>query len=104
MSRPDLVFSALASPVRRETLLLLKDRPWSAGELADYFGISAPSMSRHLAVLKAAELVSEAREGNRIFYSVESEELAHSVGAFLSAVCPTQILGRRNRPAPEESP
>ena len=103
MPRPDLVFSALASPVRRETLLLLKDRPWSVGELADHFGIAAPSMSRHLSVLRAAALVTETREGNHVFYHVEAEALAHSVGAFLSAVCPTQIEGRRGRSAQGES-
>ena len=89
------VFRALADPTRRQILQELRDGERPAGDIAACFSISGPSISRHLAILKSAGLVAERRDGNRIFYRLESERLAHSVGDFLSAVCPTQILQRR---------
>src|SRR5258706_8910710 len=89
------VFRALADPTRRQILQELKDGPLAAGEIVARFDISGPSVSRHLALLKVAELVSERRDGNRIIYSLEGERLAHALGDFLSAVCPAQILERQ---------
>jgi DNA-binding transcriptional ArsR family regulator len=54
-------------------------------------------VSRHLAVLKAAGLVRDRREGNRILYALEGDRLALTVGGFLSAVCPAQVVLRRRR-------
>jgi DNA-binding transcriptional ArsR family regulator len=54
-------------------------------------------VSRHLSVLKAAGLVRERRDGNRILYSLVEERLAVCVGSFLSAVCPEQVVIRRRR-------
>lgn len=75
----------------------------AAGEIASRFSISAPSISRHLGVLKGAGLVTERRDANRILYSLAEERLAMCVGRFLSAVCPEQIVLRHTkwRPAPE---
>src|SRR5713101_1979595 len=89
-------FRALADPTRRQILQELKKGELSAGQIASYFSISGPSISRHLSILKSADLVSERREGNRIIYRLEPEQMASAVGDFLSAVCPTQILHRRN--------
>jgi DNA-binding transcriptional ArsR family regulator len=88
-------FRALADPTRRQILQELKQGEMSAGQIAAGFSISAPSISRHLSILKNADLISERREGNRIFYRLEPEQVAHSLGDFLSAVCPTQMLQRR---------
>src|SRR5258705_11571313 len=88
------VFSAIADPTRRETLQILKRGERSAGEIAARFPVSAPSISRHLAILKAADLVAERRQGNRIFYRLVPERVAHALGDLLSAVCPTPILRR----------
>jgi DNA-binding transcriptional ArsR family regulator len=55
----DLTLAALADPVRRRSIELLAERPRRAGELADALGVSAPVMSRHLRVLRSAELVEE---------------------------------------------
>ncbi len=55
----DLTLAALADPVRRRSIELLAERPRRAGELADAIGVSAPVMSRHLRVLRTAELVEE---------------------------------------------
>ncbi len=88
-------FRALADPTRRQILQELKKGELSAGQIAACFSISGPSISRHLFVLKSADLISERRESNRIIYRLEPEQLAHTVGDFLSAVCPTQIARRR---------
>jgi len=89
------VFRALADPTRRQILQELKAGELAAGQIAGFFEISGPSISRHLSILKHAGLITERRAGNRILYRLEPEELAGAVGDFLSAVCPTQILQRR---------
>jgi DNA-binding transcriptional ArsR family regulator len=55
----NLTLAALADPVRRRSVELLAERPRRAGELAEALGVSAPVMSRHLGVLRRAELVDE---------------------------------------------
>ena len=91
------VFRALADPTRRQILQDLRDGELAAGEIASRFSISGPSISRHLTVLKAAGLVQERREANRIYYRLVEERLAVSVGNFLSVVCPEQVVLRHNR-------
>src|SRR5215471_20961320 len=91
------VFRALADPTRREILQELRSGELAAGEIVARFSISGPSISRHLALLKAADLVRERREGNRILYRLQPETLAAAVGNFLSAVCPTQHVARLRR-------
>ena len=91
------VFRALADPTRRQILQDLRAGELAAGEIAARFPISGPSISRHLSVLKAAGLVQERREANRIYYSLVEERLAVSVGNFLSAVCPEQVVLRHRR-------
>lgn len=61
---------ALADPIRREILTLLKGGRVSAGEIADHFPVTAASISRHLSVLKEADLVRDTREGQFIFYEL----------------------------------
>jgi DNA-binding transcriptional ArsR family regulator len=89
------VFRALADPTRRQILQDLKDGELPAGEIVSRFSISGPSISRHLSVLKAADLISERRAGNKIYYRLEAEGIAGVLGDFLSKVCPTQVLQRR---------
>jgi DNA-binding transcriptional ArsR family regulator len=91
------VFRALADPTRRQILQDLRDGELAAGDIGARFPISGPSVSRHLSVLKAAGLVRERRDGNRILYSLVEERLAVCVGNFLSVVCPEQIVLRRRR-------
>jgi DNA-binding transcriptional ArsR family regulator len=88
-------FQGLADPTRRQILQELKDGELSAGDIASRFSISAPAISRHLSILETAELVSQRREGNRIFYALQPETLASVLGDFLSAVCPTQFVQQR---------
>jgi DNA-binding transcriptional ArsR family regulator len=98
------IFKALADPTRRQILQELKDGELSAGEIGSRFDMTAPSISRHLSILKNAELIGERKEGNRIFYCLEPDRLAFCLNDFLSQVCPTQISHRRKRgQAGEES-
>jgi DNA-binding transcriptional ArsR family regulator len=97
MSEDAGVFKALADPTRRQILEDLHPGEMTAGEITARFKISAPSISRHLSLLKSAGLVTERREANRIYYSLVEERLAICLGGFLSAVCPEQIVLRRKR-------
>src|ERR1700722_6534500 len=92
------VFRALADPTRRQILQDLRDGELTAGDIAGRFTISAPSISRHLTVLKSAGLVQERRDANRIYYSLVEDRLALCVGQFLSTVCPEQVVLPRRRP------
>lgn len=66
------VFKALSDPTRRKILEMLKEKDMTAGEIADAFTISKPSMSFHLNILKNAELVIAQREGQNIVYSINT--------------------------------
>ena len=61
---------ALADPTRREILKLLRGGRMSAGQLAAQFAMSAPAVSRHLAVLRDADLIRDTREGKFIYYEL----------------------------------
>lgn len=61
---------ALADPVRREILNLLKAGQLSAGEIVDHFDVTAASISRHLSVLKEADLIRDERQGKYIIYEL----------------------------------
>ena len=63
-------FQALASPCRREIIKLLRWGSMSAGEIAEKFDISQPSVSRHLDILKQAEIVTCERKANQMIYSL----------------------------------
>lgn len=66
----DDFFQALANPYRREIIKLLKWKNLSAGEIADHFNISKPSISRHLDILKNAQVITSERKANQIIYSL----------------------------------
>ena len=66
------VFKALSDPTRREILRLLSEGEKTAGELAERFDMSKPSMSHHFTVLKEADLVSTRRNGQQIWYSLNT--------------------------------
>jgi DNA-binding transcriptional ArsR family regulator len=97
MTDDSMVFRALADPTRRQILQDLRAGELAAGEIASRFAISGPSISRHLAVLKAAGLVRDRRDANRILYALEEDRLAVTVGGFLSVICPAQVVLRRRR-------
>jgi len=66
------IFKALADPTRRRILRLLGKREMNAGDIAARFDISAPSMSHHFNVLKGADLIFARRDGQQIFYSLNT--------------------------------
>ena len=66
---------ALADPVRREILNLLKAGRLSAGEITEHFDITAAAISRHLSVLKDADLIRDDRQGKFIYYELNASVL-----------------------------
>jgi DNA-binding transcriptional ArsR family regulator len=78
------VFEALSHPARREILTLLKKRPMSAGELADHFDLSKPTLSVHFAKLKDADLVTVERNGTSLIYHLNLSILEEALAGFLS--------------------
>ncbi|WP_304412552.1 autorepressor SdpR family transcription factor [Sediminibacterium sp. C3] len=70
--RVNIVFKALNDATRREILELLKDRDMTAGEIAEQFNISKPSISHHLDLLKQAGLVIANKDGQFIHYSINT--------------------------------
>ena len=66
---------ALADPTRREILNLLKQGKRSAGEITDHFDITAAAISRHLSVLKDADLIEDTRDGKYFFYELNASVL-----------------------------
>ena len=80
------VFKALADPTRRKVLQLLRERPMSAGELAEQFEVSKPTMSAHFAVLKEAGLVETSKSGRTITYHIRLSVLEDAMLAFAGAL------------------
>jgi DNA-binding transcriptional ArsR family regulator len=87
------VFEALAHPTRRAILELLKAGSKSAGELADAFEVSKPTMSGHFAKLKEAELIQADQRGTTIIYSINMSVLEEVLLGFMGKVG-TQKAGK----------
>ena len=66
---------ALSDPIRREILNLLKEGRMSAGDIVDRFEVTGASISRHLSVLKDADLIRDKREGKYIYYELNASVL-----------------------------
>ena len=66
---------ALADPIRRDILNLLKEGRLSAGDICAHFDVTGASISRHLSVLKEADLIRDAREGKFIYYELNASVL-----------------------------
>lgn len=76
-------FKALADPTRRRILELLRERDMTAGELAEHFDMTKPSIGHHLATLRAAGLVSDERHGQNIVYSLNTTVMQDLIGWFM---------------------
>ena len=70
---------ALSDPIRREILNLLKAGRLSAGEITDHFDVTAASISRHLSVLKEADLIRDTRQGKFIYYEINTSVLEETL-------------------------
>lgn len=66
------LFKALSDPTRRQILKMLREKDLTAGEIAERFNISKPSISHHLNILKQAALVQDERKGQFIYYSLNT--------------------------------
>ena len=76
-------FKAWSDTTRREILKLLNNRDMSAGEIAEHFDMSKPSISKHLDILREAELVSSEKKGQFIIYSINTSVIQEVLGNFL---------------------
>ena len=77
------VFKALSDKTRRKILELLKEEDRTAGEIAEYFNITKASISHHLSILKQANLISDEREGQFIYYSLNTSIFEEVIGWFM---------------------
>ena len=68
----NIIFKALNDPTRREILQLLQERDMTAGEIVERFNISGPSISHHLDLLKQAKLVIAEKDGQYVYYSLNT--------------------------------
>ena len=97
----DEVFRALADPTRRRILKLLNGGEMTAGQLAEQFSISAPSMSHHFNILKSADLISARRSGQQIYYSLNTTVFQDVYAALLDLFCrPAEEGGVEGRTEP----
>ena len=76
------VFKALSDGTRQEILRLLESHQRTVGEIVGNFKLSQPTISRHLSVLKEADLVLDQRQGQNVIYSLNDEALSTSMRAF----------------------
>lgn len=76
-------FKALSDPTRRQIIKLLKDRDMTAGEIADHFNMTKPSISHHLSQLKQAKLILDERHGQTIVYSLNTTVVQEVMGWFM---------------------
>ncbi len=72
VATPNSVFRALADPTRRDIIALLREGPMTSGAIADRFPVAWATISRHLGILRDAELVLSTRDGNAIAYELNT--------------------------------
>jgi DNA-binding transcriptional ArsR family regulator len=78
------VFAALAHPIRRDILKLLRKRAMSAGDIAEHFPVAKPTLSGHFTVLKHAGLVQTERKGTTIIYRLNMSVVEEALAAFMA--------------------
>ncbi len=88
------IFKALADSTRRQILSLLKGQDMSAGDIAAHFNISWPSISHHLSVLRAADIIVNTKEGQNVIYSINTKVLAE-ITAWLADLSKTKSEGEK---------
>ena len=72
VATPNAVFRALADPTRRDIIAMLRDGPMTSGAIAERFPVAWATISRHLGILRDAELVLSTRAGNAIAYELNT--------------------------------
>ena len=95
------VFKALADPTRRQVLAHLRERPLSAGELADRFDVSKPTMSAHFNVLREAGLIDATKHGKSIIYRLRMSVLEEALMGLAQTVGLDMTRGEAPAAPPE---
>ena len=90
-------FEALASEPRLKILAYLSKATMTAGEIAERFDMTKPSLSKHLSILENAGLITGVKKGKFIHYSIVQDHIVNSLDGYLQEVCPTR------KPLREES-
>ena len=80
---PTTVYKALSDPTRRKILQLLRERDMNAGEIAEHFDSTKPTLSRHFSVLQEADLIQGNRQGNFIIYRLNVTVLEEAMWAMM---------------------
>ncbi len=78
------VFKALGDPTRREILKLLSKKDMSAGEISEKFDITKPAITKHLDILREAELISSEKKGLFVIYSINISVLQETISNFMT--------------------
>lgn len=84
----DKIFQALSSTVRRKILAYLSGSSMTAGEIAERFDISKPSLSKHLSLLEGAGLITREKKGQFVHYTIVQDSLVNTLNGYLQEVCP----------------
>lgn len=84
----DKIFEALSSMIRRKILAYLSASSMTAGEIAERFSISKPSLSKHLRILENAGLITSEKQGQYVHYSLVQANLTNTLMGYLQEVCP----------------
>ncbi|MFC5447286.1 autorepressor SdpR family transcription factor [Paenibacillus aestuarii] len=79
-------FKALSDPTRRAIIKLLREKDLTAGEIAEHFQMTKPSISHHLNSLKAAKLILDERQGQNIMYSLNTTVVQEVMGWFMDLI------------------
>lgn len=95
----DKIFEALSSSSRRKILAYLSATSLTAGEIAERFSVSKPTISKHLSVLESAGLITGERKGQFIHYSLVRDNLVNTLNGFIQQVCPVSRPLRRESQA-----
>jgi ArsR family transcriptional regulator len=93
--RHDGLFQALSEPTRRAILRLLRKGSKTAGELAESFEVSKPTLSHHFAVLEKAGLIRSERRGNFVVYTLQANALEEAAALLLELTTGAPIPGKR---------
>jgi len=80
------IYKALAHPVRREILRILRDKPLSAGDIADQFDLAKPTLSGHFTILKEAGLITVSRKATTLTYRLNISVLEEALAGFLGTL------------------
>jgi DNA-binding transcriptional ArsR family regulator len=98
------VFKALSDPTRRKVLQLLHKNPMTAGELAEHFDVSKPTMSGHFAILAGADLIEADKQGRSITYRLKMSVLEEALLDFTRAVGLEMTVSKSAQPTAKAAP